>query len=373
MYSQVVPELNDHWLQHSVNKEVDHRLSVPVFVYGVCNPGEFVLVMENCKVTGFETNDKHKGLDYEHTLIAVNHIARLHALSYSYNQSKQFVEKYPCLDFSPAISCFFKPLIFAALENTIKFVRSLENQEKMLAKLEKGRQTISVMFQSMWIDQSRHQLMCLTHGDFWNSNLLFRYNPTTQDGKRIIEELKLIDWQISQWGNPVFDLHYLLNTSTTSTLRDQHLDDILHHYHATFTTITESLNCSVPNWTYDQFHAEFTRTSIVGFMMGMCLIQGTLSKAGEKLNPNSADNTSLALTNRPGKLFFNKIKTVAAKMFVPVALKPASQFLVKTTMKKVLAPIGVELVEGKNKSMNDRLMDLLNEAEKNGLLDILSM
>lgn len=176
MYSQMIPELNKHWEEHAVNKDmVDHRLHVPGYMYGVCNQGEYVVVLENCKAIGFESNDKHKGLDFEQTMMAVNHLARLHALSYSYNQTSPITDKYPALKSSYYIGATFKPLVLAVLENTIRFLKTIPERAEMLAKLEKSRHTIPLKFQTMWADQSRHQLLCLTHGDFWNSNLLFQY------------------------------------------------------------------------------------------------------------------------------------------------------------------------------------------------------
>ena len=166
----------------------------------------------------------------------------------------------------------------------------------------------------------------------------------------------------------MFDLHYLLNTSTRVSMRQQHQDTILHHYHATFTTITESLNTTVPDWNYDQFLAEFGRTSLVGFMMGMCLIQGTLSKEGEKLNVN---NTTSSAGDSKGVLY--KIKSAAAKVMVPLVLKPSSYFILKSFLRKVFAPIGQELIDGKNTIMNERLLEHLDEADAKGLIDVLCL
>lgn len=42
-------------------------------------------------------------------------------------------------------------------------------------------------------------------------------------------------------------------------------------------------------------------------------------------------------------------------------------------MRKRLHPIGKELVEGKNEVMNQRLLDLLHEADDKGILDEMSM
>ncbi|XP_071549719.1 uncharacterized protein [Panulirus ornatus] len=369
MYSEVVNELNDFQAVHAND---EFRLDLPQFIYGKCTEKEYVLVMENIKVLGYETNPKKEGLDFQHAKLAVNHIARLHAVSYAYDKSHSFLEKYPCFQFSNAISTFFKPVVWASLANSITFLKSKKTYEDMVYKLETGKTTLPVKFAAMWDDQTRHKFLCLTHGDFWNSNLMFKHRTATQDGEKSIESLKLIDWQISQWNNPVFDLHYLLNTSTSFEMRRDHAEEILRHYHTTFTEATTKMGTPVPNWNYEQFKAEFERTSLVGFLMGMCLIQGTLSKAGE--NINHGGSTCLTHTCcRPCKVVIDKIKAGMAKVVISFAFKPSSSYIMRASVKKVLSPIGRELVEGNNEILNGRLLDLLMEADEKGVLDVLTL
>ena len=174
-YSQLIPELNKYWEENSSNTKIDRRLNVPEFIYGACNSEEYVVILENCKTTAFESNDKRKGLDVDQTMIAMNHIARLHALSFAYNNSVSIVEKYPCLKFSKTMSLFLQPVVFSVFENCITFIKSLPEHSDMLKKLEKARHTIAPKFRTLHEDQSLHQILCLIHSDFWNSNLLFRY------------------------------------------------------------------------------------------------------------------------------------------------------------------------------------------------------
>ena len=56
-----------------------------------------------------------------------------------------------------------------------------------------------------------------------------------------------------------------------------------------------------------------------------------------------------------------------------LAFKPSSSYIMRTSVKKVLSPIGQELVEGSNELLNSRLLDLLLEADEKGVLDVLSL
>ncbi|XP_066949623.1 uncharacterized protein [Macrobrachium rosenbergii] len=369
MYSEVVSELNKFQAERANN---EYSLNLPNFIYGKCTDKEYVLVMENVKVLGYETNPKKQGLDFHHAKLAINHVARLHAVSYAYDKSHNLLEKYPCFKFSPVISTFFKPVVWASLANSITFLKSKKGFEDMVRKLETGKTTLPVKFAALWDDQTRHKFLCLTHGDFWNSNLMFKHKEAEVDGEKTIESLKLIDWQISQWNNPVFDLHYLLNTSTSFEMRRDHIEEILRHYHSTFTEITTKLGTPVPNWNYEQFKAEFERTALVGFLMGMCLIQGTLSKAGETINSSNSTCQNCHCCH-PCKVVIDKVKAGMAKVAVSFAFKHSSGFFIHAALKRVLRPIAQELVEGNNEVLNGRLLDLLMEADEKGILDVLTL
>ncbi|KAK3876037.1 hypothetical protein Pcinc_019132 [Petrolisthes cinctipes] len=369
MYSEVVQELNRFQATHAGDK---YPLHLPEFIYGKCTDKEYVLVMQNVKVLGYETNPKIEGLDFKHAKLAVSHIARLHAVSYAYDKEHNFLEKFPCFEFSTAISTFFKPVVWASLANCIAFLKSKKTYDDMVQKLEKGRTNLPVKFAALWDDQSRHKFLSLTHGDFWNSNLMYKHVCGDENGEKTIESLILIDWQIAQWNNPVFDLHYLLNTSTSYEMRRDHAEEILRHYHTTFTEATTKMGTPVSNWNYEQFKAEFERTSLVGFLMGMCLIQGTLSKAGENINRGGSKCCTCACC-LPCKVVVDKVKGCFAKMIVSMAFNPASSYVMQASVKRVLNPIARELVEGSNEILNSRLLDLLLEADEKGVLDVLSL
>ena len=371
MYSEVISQLNKFQDEKTGNK---YPLNIPQFIYGKCTNSEYVLVMENMKTSNYEIISKEKGLNYDEAKIAVECVARLHAVSYAYDKTHGFLDKYPCFMFSSKISKLFKSVVYASVENCIKYLNSTKQKDNLqiVEKLKAGKRVLPAKFSAMWDDQTRHKILCLTHGDFWISNLMFRYSKITEDGTRKIESLNLIDWQITQWNNPIMDLHYLINTSTTLNVRNEHSEDILKCYHKAFTTILSDLNCQIPDFDYQQFKMEFDRTSLVGFLMGLCLIQGTLSKAGEHLN----EAQSTCLNNplcRPIKFVCDKIKTVGAKLIVPVAFDPSCECLLRKCVQNKLKPIGTELASGRNEILNQRLQDLIDEAKDRGIFDVMTL
>ena len=366
MYSQVIPELNRFQATKTDNA---FPIQVPEFVYGKCTEKEYVLVIQNLKALNYETNPKENGLNVDQAKLALEHIARLHGISYAYNQSQNFLDKYPTFAFSSKISALFKPVVYVSVDNTVKFLQTLPEFQDIAAKLDSGRSKIPEKFEAMWDDLSRHKMLCLTHGDFWNSNLLFLSDPVEKDGKKSLENISLIDWQISQWSSPMMDLHYLLSTSTTAGLRSIHLESLLQHYHTALTRVSVALGCPIPNWSLDEFKVEYERLALVGLLMGMCLTQGTLSKEGEKINSSQKEETTSCCCH----CLCHCLKKSAAKVIVPLAFHPSCNFILQMSIKKLLQPIGRELKTGENKIMNQRLLDLVKEADQKGLFDVLNL
>jgi aminoglycoside phosphotransferase (APT) family kinase protein len=56
--------------------------------------------------------------------------------------------------------------------------------------------------------ESSGSLVCIVHRDYWNNNMLFKY----EDG--IPVSLRMLDFQLSRIGHPLGDVAYFLYTST---------------------------------------------------------------------------------------------------------------------------------------------------------------
>ncbi|MCL4122300.1 UNVERIFIED_CONTAM: hypothetical protein GTU68_009832 [Idotea baltica] len=361
MYSEVIHKLNEFQASQTNNAFPIH---IPEYIYGKCTRKDYVLVINNMKELGYEVNPKEKGLSLEQAKLAMERVARLHGVSYAYNKQHPFLTEFPCFSFSRAISRLFKAVVYASVDNALPFLRTQEGCEEIVESLEKGKERLPEKFAAMWDDQSRHALLCLTHGDFWCNNLLF-----LSSDQGLLTNLSIIDWQITQWNSPVMDLHYLLATSTTSALRADHLSSLLLHYHSTFTAVTTALKAPAPHWSLEEFRVEFDSLSLVGLLMGLCLIQGTLSKAGEKINQQSAPSSALC----SGACVMNGLKSAVAKVAVPLAFHPSCNVLMKLSVKRLLKPIGRELLEGHNPLMNTRLLELVKEGQQNGLFEVLNL
>ncbi|XP_069984371.1 uncharacterized protein [Penaeus vannamei] len=362
MYSEVVHELNA-FLAARVPEA--SPICIPKMIYGKQKGSEYVLVMENIKVAGYVTNDKRKGLDVEHVMRAVEEIAKLHAVSYAYNKSHNFLEKFPCYQFKVEAINVIPAFLTCSLKNCVAYLKTVKGKEELAQKVENSNAILSKKFHALFDDFGNE---CLCHGDFWNCNIMYKHKQHEDGQEQILEGLKLIDWGNSGWINPIFDLQYLLHTSTTLELRKTHIDDLLHKYHTLFTSLTTKLGAPLPHYDYTAFREDWDRTAIYGFTLGNMLIQGTLSTtnpANKPRGPSILDHGAFT----PIRLIVNGFKTGMAKLVGPIISGPNGGKYMEKFLGGILKPIQKELLSGTNEVMNTRLLEILCEADEKGLFD----
>ncbi|XP_069936207.1 uncharacterized protein [Cherax quadricarinatus] len=410
VYTKIIKELNEFQADRASEEP---RITIPQLIYGRCTGNENVLLMENLKIHGYNTFDKRKGLDFEHLKVTIEHIARVHALSHAFYRENDFRNKYPC--FRPTLEYLktFKPLASAMLNITIAFFRTLSDKRDVTQRLEACKQRLLDKYSAILLDGE--DIMCLNHGDYWINNIMYKHkspvaqashedsqtlashkatqlsHEDSQEGHNIsqtshntsqtlasqqvsqaheshqeIETLKIIDWGTSSWGNPMFDLQYLLYTSTTRAVRNAHLDHLLHLYHSTFTKLAAKLGSPAASWSYIQFKLEWERTSVIGFLSGCALTLGTLSTSNpvnKVPQPSYLDKPFLL----PVKVIADGLKLGMAKLLFPLLEKPIGESISKNMLRHTFQPILQELLSGQNEIMNKRLTDLICEADEKGI------
>ncbi|XP_050693910.1 uncharacterized protein LOC126984254 isoform X2 [Eriocheir sinensis] len=360
VYTELIPAMNN-MLNEKAPEEP--KISYPELIYGKCKGQDFVLVMENLQYAGCEMNDKRKGLDDEHLKAAVDQIARVHALSYVLCQTAD-VSKYSCFPSVGEHISIFIAMMGVMVDNCVRFLTSFEKTQELGNKLKSCQSILLEKLSASVVDD--FPIKCLVHGDFWNNNFMFKY-AAASDEQKIIEEVKLIDWGNASWGPPVFDLQYLVHTSTTRTTRKDHLDEVLSQYHETFMRLTTHLGHPPANWSIEQLKSEWNKTYSYGFLVGCTLTQGTLSTtnpANKKNEPSVLDKPMLF----PIKFVVDGMTMGAAKLLSPLLLSGGGKKFIVSFMKKIMKPILEELKSGKNEAMNTRLLDLVYEADEKGLL-----
>lgn len=353
IYSGVQEALNKFSAQ---NYEAPARVYLPRLYYSFMHDDDYVLVIENMKSKGYIVNDKKLGLSFSQLKLIIDQIATWHGLSYAYNQSNEGKEMQlpKTFELNSRVFVMFKYFLAEGLQNASYALKNKDEYKDIADMIKNIHPILQELENAAFFSPKNAEIQCLVHGDLWNSNILLKYS---EDDQETPTDVCFIDWQMTNWGMPVADLHYLLYSSTTYEVRKNHLDNLLKLYYDKFIHLAGPIQ----GYTFERFYQQFQDTKIIGFCMGLMLSQGTLSEAGK--NINQADSASTSVRG----FKFNIKRAIAAKV-VPLICHPYFNKLMKVFAKKMFSPIAKEIEEGTNQILNQRLLGIFQEAKETGFL-----
>ncbi|CAL4121857.1 unnamed protein product [Meganyctiphanes norvegica] len=361
IYSDVIPELNKFQKMYGG----EFGIKVPNFLYGKFTNKESVLVIENLKPAGYKPHSMKREIDLNHAKVVIENLAKLHAVSYSYNKSNNFLDKFPCFNSEDKMSWFntFMNAV-SLLDNTIKLLELKNDKDlnKLALKIEKSKANLHKRLTDVVRDTNSKKVLCLTHNDCHSSNLLFKYGDDNEENQTI-DNMQFVDWQLTNWDSPVIDLQYFFSISTTHEFRKAHLETLLEHYHSIFTQATTKMGTPVSHWTYEEFKEEYRRFEIYGLLRGLMVTQFVQSKFSEFYQRDAlAESEVNQRMRRMNSILCNYLwhKFYTSQNWGKMIMKLNAL---------VLYSIRKEIVSGTNPILNDRILGLVLDADEQGLFE----
>lgn len=123
------------------------------------------------------------------------------------------------------------------LVELVKHIPRYQNSPKLSAIVEKFPNTIRKIYK--FVQPSAKYTNVLNHGDLWVNNFMFKYH----NEKPV--ECKFVDYQLSRYCSPAFDLAAMVYINSTLETRNRHLDDILNTYCDALET--ELISANIPD------------------------------------------------------------------------------------------------------------------------------
>ncbi|KAK8381081.1 hypothetical protein O3P69_008166 [Scylla paramamosain] len=336
--SEILPALNTFQKERSGNR---YPIHAPEYVYGVCATGEYVLMMQDLREAGFQLR------------AAVRDLAHLHAVSYAFSRTQDFLAKYPDFKENALINTIlktFNQVILECLQGSLKvhegkfpgLVEAIaSNKDKMVNDIEE----FSIL-------NEKKAFVCLSHGDFWTNNIMFKSN---EEGA--IEGFAMIDWGNVGWRSPMFDLQYLMHTSTQKATRRDHLKEVQTLYYETFTSAAASLDAALPHWKFEDFLAEYQKSAAASMIFCVFVNLITLSEHGRMFNRG---------TLTTGFSSWVRVRMSRIMRLIPQWLLHKMIFF---NLKKELKIYFDDLASMSNPEMTTRVMDLVTEAFQDFVVD----
>lgn len=274
-YSVVFPELNKFQKDNGVKHPFDN---IPKYFTGTVQPENKFVAMENLKSENYDTIDKTKYLSTGHLELIFKTYGKFHALSLVFKQRnpeiyqnllKGFGDSMGILVDSPFLQNEMKDSYLAALK---AFDPVTEAQElTKLKKLEDIKKTLSEA--RNYTGNNR----CLTHGDCWSNNMLFKYK-----GSGSVENVKLIDFQLMCESTPIHDLSYFFYSGACKADMDK-LDQYLNLYYTSFCNFATELGNLDEIFSLDDIKEDWKKYSPLGLYLGLHLWLGKLTKKDDLL------------------------------------------------------------------------------------------
>uniref|UniRef100_A0A1B0CSX9 CHK kinase-like domain-containing protein n=2 Tax=Lutzomyia longipalpis TaxID=7200 RepID=A0A1B0CSX9_LUTLO len=273
-YTKVLPHLR---------RFSGNRLPYPKCLFaGFDDAEKEVIIFEDLCESGFEMEDRLKGLDYAHCSLVMKELGNLHAISLAMKATEPEVFETIRRNISEIVYCpeareFISNTLECSLRDTLASLQASNGDKHLteaIAKIERMQGSMyDIMSCHVLENEESWRVIC--HGDVWINNLMFRRRKSTG----CAEQVKLVDLQTMRCTSPVIDILHFIYTSTVRDFRQTHLDQLITDYRE---ALIKSLHIYLPaedtlkrlqmQFTVDRIKEELHRKMLYGLGNAMWLM-----------------------------------------------------------------------------------------------------
>lgn len=219
MFQEIVPEFEKLYAAAGMN------LKFTANSYELAATENYIL-LENLKMQGFQNINRLNGLDRSHTECVLKKLAQWHAASAVRVATRgPFPAQYCTGFFKPETHEFFKQMTEANTKTLLECIKEYKNSDLFYDKVAKMQEKIGDELFT-YIEPDLGEFNVLNHGDCWSNNIMFRY-----DGLGNIADTYFVDLQMPRYCSPVYDLIYLLLSSTELDIKLEKFDYFIKFYY----------------------------------------------------------------------------------------------------------------------------------------------
>uniref|UniRef100_A0A1B6D550 CHK kinase-like domain-containing protein n=1 Tax=Clastoptera arizonana TaxID=38151 RepID=A0A1B6D550_9HEMI len=209
-----------------------------------------IILLSDLKEEHYKLKNLRTGLDYNHTCLVLQEIAKFHATGIALKKRDDKI-------FKTSLKLAAEP----SLQNTTNPERKLINLKfrgtikHILSKMPECKEYIKKVDQILEstdkqpIPNVREPFATLLHNDLWYNNILFKY----QNGKPF--KVKFVDFQTTVYNSPVRDIIHFIFTSTEESVQQQ-FDHLVQVYYKSLSEYLVKLKCDLNEFNYTKFEEE---------------------------------------------------------------------------------------------------------------------
>ncbi|XP_055845197.1 uncharacterized protein LOC129911421 isoform X2 [Episyrphus balteatus] len=252
MYTKVLPAVEKMLVAKNISGQM-----VPKLIYKQDHPVG-TIVFQDLNEHGLVLANRCQGLSEDQTKMVLTKIGQFHAATMVLARDQPEVMKLfkqPTID-KDAQNTVRDSVFRANINDMADLVEDWEGFEQIARKLRK----VSDDFYDRVINcvYNKEAFKVLNHGDLWVNNCMFKHS----DG--VPKNLLFIDFQLSYYASPIFDLHYFLNTSVPLDILSKKRSLLLLTYFKALQLTLEALEYDeIP--TLEEFTNEVRAKEFIGF------------------------------------------------------------------------------------------------------------
>nr|CAD7426330.1 unnamed protein product [Timema monikensis] len=261
-----------------------------------------IIILEDLSKLGFRVADRRRGMDLNHCTLALQALARFHALTtVLVAEEPGMVENYPESYFSEdhrAINNMYLPRTYESLSD---IVGGWPGFERFADKI-RGKSDHIIGTLNKLVKPKEGAFNVLNHGDFWVNNMMFRYDEVTEE----VKDIRLIDFQIIRYGSPALDLQCFLTTSPNDEVRETKVDQLLEEYHSALTDNLRLLGMSPDLYSLETLKKEFNDCSLFGLNNAVVVFCAVVADPSDRIDVDSLTEEMMKSgeqSNHLGKAF----------------------------------------------------------------------
>lgn len=308
MFQENVFQMNE------ILKGIDDFESFSAHCYMSTDDPTQILVLEDLTKSGFILAKRHQGLDLPHCLLVMKTIAKFHAASVILHDKNPSPMKlfYTNSMFSEESKKIMNNFLISGIKAVSDKLKEWpEFSCEISGKLEILSQDLFEKLSELVKPKPDH-FNVLIHGDLWVNNMMFKYS----EGE--VDNMKLLDLQMSSISSPALDLLYFLETSANETVYLSHMNDLILEYHSTLTETLCHLEYNGKPYTFENLKSDLEEHALFSLFSAFCVLPIILSRSEDNYDIDEAITNSEHATT---KIYSNPLYESAVRKRVPIFLR----------------------------------------------------
>ncbi|XP_065221620.1 uncharacterized protein LOC135846452 [Planococcus citri] len=231
------------------------------------------LLLKDLSLSGYKLEDRTKQLDFDQCTLALKTLAKFHALSIKLKQSSKIPSEMEQLTWMKRLR---DPddMVYALLNNSAN--QFYINMDPHITKqFPSMKDTAMTSYRD--ILHENFSFCVLNHGDFWNGNIMFKFDKYGN-----VKKVKFVDFQQSLWTSPAYDMLQFVICSMQFDVYVNYFDILLDTYVTTLNRILKHLRCG--QCDKETIKNDMKKMSPFGFMVLLCLLPEFISSREDPLD-----------------------------------------------------------------------------------------